>query len=86
VYSLLGLGESSGNGGSYLLLPNRVLLARWRERDPQSVAGSNAAQFRTVGSEEQFSDPRYFFHFRSSSEPAPNSCLRRARRDHWSYG
>src|SRR2546429_7289378 len=42
--------------------------------------------FRIVSSEEQSSNTRHFFHFRSFSDPITNSGPRRGRGDLWLYG
>jgi len=75
VFSRLRLRESSESGGSYLLLPNRFLVARWCERDPQVLLVPTPNTFGPWGSEEQFSDPHYF----SISVPPANPCLIAAR-------
>ena len=80
------LRERSEDGGSCLLLPSGFLVARWCERHPQVLLVLTPQRCRIVSSEEQSSDSRHFFHFRSSSEPMPNSCPRGGRRDHWLHG
>src|ERR1700688_2056597 len=68
------------------LLPNGILEARWCEGDPQVLLLPTPHCFRIVSSEEQSSNTRHFFHFRSSSDPVANSGPRRGRRDLWLCG
>src|ERR1700730_14334311 len=78
--------EWSESGGSSLLLPRRFRVARWYERDSQVLLVPEPQRFRIFGSEEESSDSRHLFHFRSSSDPIANSDPRRGRRDLWLRG
>src|SRR6266436_4746014 len=80
------LRERTEDGGASLLLPNGFLVARWCERDPQMLLVPLPQRFRIVSSEEQSSDSRHFFHFRSSSDPITNSGPRRGRGGLWLSG
>src|ERR1700676_5176525 len=80
------LRERTEDGGACLLLPRGFLVARWCERDSQVLLVPVPQRFRIVSSEEQSSDSRHFFHFRSSSDPIANSSPCRGRRDLWLRG
>ena len=72
------LSERNENSGSCFLPPNGFLVARWFELDSQVLLVPTPQRCRIVSSEEQSSDSRHFFHFRSSSEP----CFRRVHCRH----
>src|ERR1700726_2257909 len=78
--------EWSESGGSGLLLPRGFLVARWYERDSQVLLVPKPQRFRIFGSEEESSDSRHFFRFRSSSDPIADSSLFRGRGDLWLCG
>src|ERR1051326_5052100 len=74
ILSRLGKGTEGGRSG--LLLPNGSVLRRWCECDSQVLQVPVPQRFGIMSSEEQPSDSRHFFHFRSSWLMF-SGCLRR---------
>jgi len=60
-------------------------LARWCERDSQVLQVPVSQRFRIMSSEEQPSDSRHFFHFRSSRFVF-SGCWRSRNRTQWRCG